>query len=53
MIRNNNVRIRDDATKVMVIEVVRKIWRPRIQSKYRPPAFSNDVDEGLFLFLKH
>ena len=36
--------------KVLVIDLPRKIWRPKIISKYKPPLFSNDVDEGIFLF---
>ena len=34
----------------MVIDVPRKICRPKVASIYHPPLFSNDVDEGIFLF---
>ena len=50
VVRNSDSYIRGDVTKVMVIEVPKNIWRSRIQSKYRPPTFSNDVDDNLFLF---
>ena len=34
----------------MVIDVPRKICRPKVASIYQSPLFSNDVDEGIFLF---
>ena len=34
----------------MVIDVPRKVSRPKVASIYQPPLFSNDVDEGIFLF---
>lgn len=40
----------DSKTSVFVIDVPKKIWRPRIRSSYKPPLFNNDVDEGIFLF---
>ena len=34
----------------MVIDVPRNIWRPKVKSKYKPPLYSKDVDEGVFIF---
>ena len=34
----------------MVIDVPRKIWRPKIRSTYKPSLFNKDVDEGGFIF---
>ena len=34
----------------MVIDVPRKIWRPKVKSRYKPPLYNKDVDEGIFLF---
>ena len=34
----------------MVIDVPRKIWRPKIKCRYKPPLYNKDVDEGIFLF---
>ena len=36
--------------KIMAIDVPRKIWRPKVKSKYKPPLFNKDVDEGVFIF---
>ena len=38
------------STQIMVIDVPRKICRPKVASIYQSPLFSNDVDEGIFLF---
>ena len=35
--------------KVMVIDVPRNIWRPKIRSKYKSSLFTKDVDEGVFI----
>jgi len=34
----------------MVIDVPRKIWRPKVKSKYKPPLYSKDLNKGIFLF---
>lgn len=34
----------------MVIDMPKKIWRPKVKSRYKPPLYNKDVDEGMFLF---
>ena len=34
----------------MVIDVPRKRCRSKVASTYEPPLFSNNIDEGVFLF---
>ena len=35
---------------VTAIAVLRKIWQPKIRSKYKPSLFNKDMDEGVFIF---
>ena len=35
---------------LMVIKVPPKVWRPKVQNKYIPPDYSNDIDKGVFDF---
>ena len=34
----------------MVIDMPRKLCRPKVVSIYESPRFSNDIDENIFLF---
>ena len=34
----------------MVIDVPRKIWRPKVKCRYKLPLYNKDMDEGIFLF---
>ena len=34
----------------MVIDVLRKIWRPKVKCRYKLPLYNKDMDEGIFLF---
>ena len=40
----------NDITQLMVIDTPKKIWIPTIVSRYEPPSYTNDIDEGIFLF---
>ena len=41
--------LHNDIIKIMVIDIPRKIWRPKIKSRYNSLLFSNDIGE-IFLF---
>ena len=35
---------------LVVIKVLPKIWRLKVQNRYIPPDYANDIDKGVFGF---
>lgn len=39
-----------NCSRVCLIDIPPKIWRPKVQSKYRLPEYTDDISEGIFDF---
>ncbi len=39
-----------NSTRVCLIDVPPKIWRPKVQSKFQLPEYTNDISDGVFDF---
>ena len=34
----------------MLIQVLQKVWKSKVQNRYIPPGYLNDIDKGVFDF---
>ena len=42
-----------NASRVCLIDIPPKVWRPKVQSRYKLPEYTNDISEGVFDFTHH
>ncbi len=42
-----------NASRVCLIDIPPKIWRPKVKSKFQLPEYANDISEGVFDFEHH